>query len=334
MTCLELRIGSAGAYRLVSPHCCAMTISAYPRTPWRCRLHPARIYPLYQRGAQLHKLRVTLASDPSAMTSTPLIFIEGDGPETLVLLHGWPDTPQVWNAQIAAFKPSYRCLRFALPGFVTPAPAPTLESILESLAAAVDTASPDAPVTLVLHDWGCVFGYEYAQRYPERVRRVVAVDIGDAGSKHHLRTLPAQAKLGLLAYQWALAASWVAPRALATPFTRWLARALGAKSDIAAIHGGMNYPYAMRWLGVAGGLKALKPVRLTCPMFFAYGERKPFMFHSREWTESLAARPGCKVQSFATGHWVMKDAAESFNAAVLDWLRTPAAANGVDVTQL
>ena len=38
--------------------------------------------------------------------------------------------------------------------------------------------------------------------------------------------------------------------------------------------------------------------------------------------EALAAQPGCRVLPMRTGHWVMVQAPEAFNAAVLDWLAT------------
>jgi len=57
-------------------------------------------------------------------------------------------------------------------------------------------------------------------------------------------------------------------------------------------------------------------------MLFLYGERKPFMFHSRAWAERIAARPGCRVIAFPTGHWIMVQRPREFNAALLAWLRS------------
>ena len=33
------------------------------------------------------------------------------------MIHGWPDTYRLWDAQVAFFKDRYRCVRFTLPGF-------------------------------------------------------------------------------------------------------------------------------------------------------------------------------------------------------------------------
>ena len=45
------------------------------------------------------------------------VFVEGEGNETIVMIHGWPDTYRLWDAQVAFFKEHYRCVRFTLPGF-------------------------------------------------------------------------------------------------------------------------------------------------------------------------------------------------------------------------
>jgi pimeloyl-ACP methyl ester carboxylesterase len=44
------------------------------------------------------------------------------------------------------------------------------------------------------------------------------------------------------------------------------------------------------------------------------------MFHSPQWLERIAARPGSAVQGFRTGHWVMVDQPEVFNQRVVAWL--------------
>lgn len=45
------------------------------------------------------------------------VLVEGEGPETLLLLHGWPDTRHLWDGTVAAVKDRFRCARFTWPGF-------------------------------------------------------------------------------------------------------------------------------------------------------------------------------------------------------------------------
>ena len=45
------------------------------------------------------------------------IYVEGEGSETIVMVHGWPDTYRLWDDTVAHLKDRYRCVRFTLPGF-------------------------------------------------------------------------------------------------------------------------------------------------------------------------------------------------------------------------
>ncbi|MEX1166080.1 MAG: alpha/beta hydrolase, partial [Hydrogenophaga sp.] len=195
--------------------------------------------------------------------------------------------------------------------------------------AVVSAVSPNAPVTLVLHDWGCFFGCEYAARNKDRVARVVAADIGDTNSGAYLGQLTAKEKLLIAGYQVWLAAAWklgaVWP-AMADRMTRFMARANGCATPPEQIGWQMNYPYAMQWLGSFGGLRGVARVDRVfgeaLPMLFLYGRRKPFMFHSERWLKQLEATPGCATLGMETGHWLMRQRPEEFNAAVGSWLDT------------
>lgn len=250
----------------------------------------------------------------------------GPGSKTIVFIHGWPDTHCVWDSTVQALQSEHRCVRFTTPGFEGPPQgrARTLDETIAQLQAILDAVSPGQPVTLMLHDWGCVFGYELAARHPERVARIVAVDIGDARSSEFLRTLSAKHKLMIAFYQVWLAKCWVWGRFLsvrvANYWTRLMARLLRCPAPPESIQWYMNYPYAMTWLGVGGGLGRLAPLKPHCPLLFVYGTRKPFMFHSQRWVDQLNATPGSKALGLETGHWVMLGKPAEFVGAVREWL--------------
>jgi pimeloyl-ACP methyl ester carboxylesterase len=269
----------------------------------------------------------------SALDATPLqidgidIHIDGQGPETMVMIHGWPDTWQLWDAQVAHFKPHYRCVRFTLPGFdvTQPRQAHSLEALVDFFARVVDRVSPDAPVVLMLHDWGCLFGYQYVMRYPQRVKRLIGIDIGDAMSRQFMAACSLRAKLGIAAYQGWLALAWLVgghlSRRVGDAMTRWMARQRGCRTPAALIGAQMNYPYYITWTGRHGSYRRAVVIKSSCPMFYAYALRKPFMFHSPAWAAKLAANPAHQVESYASGHWVMRQAADAFNADVSKWLQ-------------
>ncbi len=240
------------------------------------------------------------------------------------MVHGWPDGPALWDGLVAALAPRWRCVRFTLPGYAPGGPrrAPSLDAMVAHLSAIVDAASPDAPVTPVVHDWGAFYGYQYAMRHPGRVARIVGVDVGDAGSPAHLRSLSARARAMVAGYQLTLAAAWAMPAAVGDAVTRRMARWLRAPASPAVVGARMNYPYVHAW---TGRFRGALPVEPRCPMLYVYGERKPFMFHSPQWAERLAATPGSAVSGLRAGHWVMRDRAAEFERLVAAWLDGAAA---------
>jgi pimeloyl-ACP methyl ester carboxylesterase len=254
------------------------------------------------------------------------VRVEGSGSHTVLMLHGWPDTLQLWDGTVAALQDRFRCVRLTLPGFdlAQPARATPLARMSELLCQVLDRVSPGQTVTLLLHDWGCAFGYEFAAKHPQRVARIVAVDIGDYNSKALQRTLSLTAKCQVWAYQVWLALAWMLGRHVSVwmgnRMTRWMAQALRCPAPAAQIGWQMNYPYAMRWFGLAGGLHQAAPVQAQRPLLYLYGQRKPFMFHSPAWLAQVAARPDSAVRGFRAGHWVMLDQPEEFHACVCRWL--------------
>ena len=250
------------------------------------------------------------------------VVVEGEGPATILMLHGWPDTLHLWDTQVAALRARYRCVRFTLPGF-DPAAARrawSLDEVVGVIDQVVERACGHAPLTLLLHDWGCFFGYQYALRHPQRVQRIVGVDVGDAGSRSHLAELSLRQKAQIVGYQLWLALAWHLGGRLGDAMARRMARVARAPADPARITARMGYPYAVQWTGARGGYRGAKLFVPACPMLFVFGARKPFMFHSAGWATDLAARPGSRVLRFDTGHWVMTAQPDAFNRALLDWL--------------
>lgn len=250
------------------------------------------------------------------------LHVDGAGDDVIVMVHGWPDSWRLWEPLVATLAPRWRCVRSTLPGFDVALPRRRLglDEVTRWLAQVVDTVSPGRPVTLLLHDWGCAFGYQYLMQHPQRVARLIGVDIGDAGSRAHRAELTLRQKSGIAGYQLWLAAAWAVggvSRALGDRMTRAMARWLRCPADPALIGGQMNYPYWLLWTGGYRGRARIDP---PCPMLFLYGTRKPFHFHSRSWAEALAARPGCRVVPMRTGHWPMCSDPTGFHREVGDWL--------------
>jgi pimeloyl-ACP methyl ester carboxylesterase len=245
------------------------------------------------------------------------IHVEGEGAETIVMIHGWPDTYRLWDSTVAALKSRFRCIRFTLPGFD---PAKEARSYtFDELMAFLNEVIGSQKVILLLHDWGCFFGYQFYARHPEKVSRIVGVDIGDPRSTR--RILTAREKLIMIAYQTWNALAWKFGGAIGTGMTRTLARLGRCPSDRSPMSFRMGYPYWMLWFGGRDSYKRhVRRFEPACPMLFVYGIHKPMRFHSKAWADELAAKPGNQVVEFATGHWVMSDDPEGFNQVVSTWL--------------
>lgn len=254
------------------------------------------------------------------------VLVEGEGAEAIVMLHGWPDTLRLWDDQVGFLKDRHRCVRFTLPGFdpTRPREAHSLDAIIETLKQVIETTCPGEPVTLLLHDWGCFFGYQFAMRHPGLVRRIIGVDIGDAGSGAHLREIGAKGRLMVFAYQFWLALAWKFGGSPGDWMTRTMARALRSPSEPSPIGANMCYPYYIRWFGAYGSYRHARPLTLSWPMLYIFGGKKPFQFHSSAWLADLRTRKDCEAHEFPTGHWVMKARSAQFNQTVAAWLEATA----------
>src|SRR5262245_43475461 len=118
------------------------------------------------------------------------------------MVHGWPDTYRLWDAQVEFLKARFRCVRFTLPAVDVDKPRRVLaiDQLAEFIRRVIEQTSPGRKVTLMLHDWGCLFGYQFYMRHPELVSRIVGIDIGDTkGLKY---ALPRKQILMIMAYQW------------------------------------------------------------------------------------------------------------------------------------
>jgi pimeloyl-ACP methyl ester carboxylesterase len=170
---------------------------------------------------------------------------------------------------------------------------------LPTIDAVVDAVGEGRPVTLMLHDWGCAFGYQYCLRHPGKVSRIIGVDIGDP--QGYWRALGPSQKAMVFGYQATLALAWLIGGRLGDRMTRAMARAMRCRADPALISARMNYPYFIAWTGAHGSYRGMKPFRPHCPMLFVYGRRKPFMFHTAEWAAWLAAQPGQRGRVISRG---------------------------------
>ncbi|HEX5565927.1 MAG TPA: SDR family oxidoreductase [Streptomyces sp.] len=106
------------------------------------------------------------------------VAADGDRRPTVVLLHGYPDSKELWSRVAVRLADRFHVVLYDVRGCGrSSAPSPlrggfTLEKLTDDFLAVVDAVSPDAPVHLVGHDWGSVQGWEFAT--VERTRGRIA----------------------------------------------------------------------------------------------------------------------------------------------------------------
>ncbi|WP_031071816.1 SDR family oxidoreductase [Streptomyces sp. NRRL S-118] len=89
------------------------------------------------------------------------------GRPTVVLVHGYPDSKEVWSEVAARLAGHFHVVLYDVRGHGrSTAPKPlrggfTLEKLTDDFLAVADAVSPDRPVHLVGHDWGSVQSWEF-----------------------------------------------------------------------------------------------------------------------------------------------------------------------------
>jgi len=257
-----------------------------------------------------------------------------EGPEqapTLVFIHGWPDDASMWRNQVEALGSDYRCVLITLPNFGDTQHEPggcDFPIIVDRLHRTIEETSSQ-PVTLVTHDWGAYIGYLYEQKYPERLRTMVAMDVGG-----HVQPSTIKEAAMFVSYQWTLVALWllgglIAP--LGTWLTRRFSRAIKVpKRQASSLRSRANYPYFYFWRSTLlpwARTRLLGRYRPQCPVLYLYGGRKPLMFHTRRWLEIVEGSGGRNECIEDGSHWFMEQQPERTNQLLAEWLRAQRSAS-------
>jgi pimeloyl-ACP methyl ester carboxylesterase len=85
---------------------------------------------------------------------------------TIVMIHGYPDTKEVWEPMMARLAPDFHVVAYDVRGAGAstaprPAAAYDLARLADDFAAVRAAVAPVEPVHLVGHDWGGIQGWEF-----------------------------------------------------------------------------------------------------------------------------------------------------------------------------
>lgn len=105
-------------------------------------------------------------------------YTAGDGPRTVVCLHGWTRAPRVWFPALAAVPPGWRAV---VPDLVLHSDPPrggyTLAALGERIAALLDALAVPTAV-IAGHSMGGGVALSFALAYPRRLERLILICTG------------------------------------------------------------------------------------------------------------------------------------------------------------
>ena len=139
----------------------------------------ASVIPLAACAAGRLPVASSEAPRPAFASERIGVTVRGEGPD-VVLIPGLSSSPEVWDGTIAAV-PGYRYHIVQVAGFAGRAPGanasgPVVAPVAEEIARYIAEARLDRPA-LVGHSLGGTWAMMVAARHPERVARVMVVDM-------------------------------------------------------------------------------------------------------------------------------------------------------------
>jgi pimeloyl-ACP methyl ester carboxylesterase len=254
---------------------------------------------------------------------------QGDG-VPILLLHGFPDTGDVWRLQLPvlagsglrAIAPDLRgrgrserpegVQAYALPELVADA-----VGLLDALGA--------ERAHVVGHDWGAVVAWALAALHPGRVDRLVAMSVGFPGAVRPDRLALEQAWYRLLflfpeAEQVMRRDDWFLARILlegAPDRERYLAEL----SDGSALSAGLNWYRANLPVDVTPGTDAPRLPRIQAATLGLYGADDPYLTErAMVASEHYVDGPWRYERITDAGHWLQLDQPERINELLLEFL--------------
>lgn len=260
---------------------------------------------------------------PSIVNNLEVKF-DGEGEETLVMIHGWPDTLELWDKQVEFLKQDYRIARFTLPGFELEDNAARPHYNIQQIRTIIDafiSGLNQKKVTVLAHDWGAVYAFQYLEKN-DLVDRIILFDIGSFGDEK----LPTRN----MKYTFAFAVAWILPEFLGEKLIEYTAKNIIKIEDVdpnktfadLRADPSMTYPYWHMWNSVLSK-DLVKPIAVDdygSPFLFIYGEDKRIWFHSKSWEEKIQALNKGQVESVPGGHWFMQSSPDLVNQKIGKWL--------------
>jgi pimeloyl-ACP methyl ester carboxylesterase len=250
----------------------------------------------------------------------------GTGP-ALLLLHGFPDSAEVWRHQLPALADAgFTVIAPDLRGFgQSDAPADRaayrIERILDDVRELLASLGSDQPVGLVGHDWGAVVGWLLCARHPELISRFAALSVG-----HPAAYRAAGLRQKLLAwYVLAFQLEGLAERMIRADDFRFLRRVQPTPEDgrrwIADLGRPGRLTAALNWYraNFRDFLSAPFP-DVRVPVLGVYSTADVALTEAQMTGSAVHVRAEWRYARMAgVGHWLQIERPDETNRLLLDW---------------
>ncbi len=257
------------------------------------------------------------------------VRVDGDGP-AVVMLHGWPDTSDVWRYQMPVLVAGgYRVIAPDLRGFGgTTRPAEVsayaVRHLVADVVALLDNLQIDR-AHLVGHDWGAAVAWVAAASLPDRVATLTALSVGHpaAFARAGLRQL--EKSWYMLLFQFSgIAEEWLSANQFRN-LRRW-----SSHPDIDAVVERLNDPGALTaslniYRANSSAKSLLKPTRrlpeVQAPTLGVWSSRDLALTEkSMTGSADYVRGPWRYERLQGVGHWMQLEVADELNNLLLDFL--------------
>jgi len=265
----------------------------------------------------------------------------GAGERTIILLHGFPECWYSWRYQLAALSDRFRVVAPDMRGYNLSDKPPRVEDyrmdrLVDDLTGLVRHLGAGR-AAVVGHDWGAAVAWAAAERYPEYVSRVAALQVPPPSVWARNLTLR-QLLLSwyMFFFQVPRLPEWWMRRddfaALGRMFRATSRPGTFSEADVAvykaalrqtgSLTAAVNYYRAnLRPLLSRRGGGAARGGRVRVPALFVYGERDFAIARSTvEGVASYVEAPYREVRLAGSGHWVQQESPAEVNAALSSFL--------------
>ena len=270
----------------------------------------------------------------------------GNGDDLVILLHGFPECWYSWRHQLPVLGKRYHAVAPDMRGYnLSDKPAGIqsygIESLVSDVAGLINYFDK-GKAAIVAHDWGAGVAWALAQRHPELVSKLVAMQVPPPAAWRENFTLrQLRHSWYMFFFQLPRLPEWWAS---ANDFARIekMYKETSVRSgaftdeDIAvykealrqpgALTGGLNYYRANVFKSLfRGGVETPKEAegRIRVPTLFIYGEQDVAVLPEtvRDVGKFVDA-PYRELRIPDSGHWVQNEAVDEVNLALVDFLGT------------